>query len=79
MYGGPRGYIGVEDTTLGENPHMGRLDGWGIVPFVGRGPQQRRRVLCGAEHNGCGGALREADTPYGKQPQVGANPPSWVR
>jgi hypothetical protein len=76
--GGARGQRGVEDTPLGENPHVGLPDGWGRVSFVGRGRQQRPRVICGAELNRYGGALREADTPCGKQPQVGAEPPSWL-
>jgi hypothetical protein len=41
---------------------------------LGHGPQQRRQVLCGAEPDGCGEALREADTPYGIQPPVLAGP-----
>jgi hypothetical protein len=72
--GGPRGDPGVEDPPMGENPDVGRPDGWGRVPFVGRGPQQRRGVLGGAESNGCGGTVREADTPYGTQPTVGEEP-----
>jgi hypothetical protein len=41
---------------------------------VGRGPQQRRVVLGVAEPNGCGGAVREADTSYRTQPAVGEKP-----
>jgi hypothetical protein len=72
--GGPRDDPDVEDTPLGENPHVGRPDEWDRVPFVGRGPQQRRRVVCGAECNGCGGAVREADAPHGTQSMVGKEP-----
>jgi hypothetical protein len=32
---------------------VGLPDGWGRVPFVGHGHQQRWQVLCGAEPNGC--------------------------
>jgi hypothetical protein len=71
---GPTGDPDVDDTPLGENPRVGRPDGWGRVPFVGRDPQSRRRVLCGAEPNGCGGTVREADTPCGTQLRVGARP-----
>jgi hypothetical protein len=64
---------GEKYSPLGENPHVGRCDGWGSLPFVRCGPQQRR-VVCGAEPNGCGGAVRQADTPYGTQPRVGIEP-----
>jgi hypothetical protein len=47
--GGHRVDPGVDDPPLEENPDVGHLKGWGRVPFVGRGPQHRRRVLCGAE------------------------------
>jgi hypothetical protein len=76
----------VEDIPLVENPNVGRPDGWGRVLFVVRGHQQRPGLLCGAEGNGCGTALREANTPYRKQHQVGAEAPllflvrlGWVR
>jgi hypothetical protein len=46
---------------------------------MGRGPQRRRRVLCGAEPSGCGGALREADTPHGWQPVGGGEVPRFDR
>jgi hypothetical protein len=29
--GGARGERAVEDTQLGENPHVGRRDGWGSL------------------------------------------------
>jgi hypothetical protein len=80
--GEERGDPGVEEPPLGENLHLGRPDGWGSVLFVGRGPQQIWRVLCGAESNGCGGAVREAGTPIGTQLTVGEEPPcglGWVR
>jgi hypothetical protein len=32
---------------------------------------KNKRELVGVEQNGCGGDLREADTPYGKQPGRG--------
>jgi hypothetical protein len=69
---GPRGDPGVDDPPLGVKPHVGRPDDWGRVPFLGCGPQQRVRFFCGAEPNGCGGALREEVTPHGTQPPVGA-------
>jgi hypothetical protein len=38
---------------------------------VGGGPQQRWRVLCGAEPNVCGGDVRQADMLHGVQHTVG--------
>jgi hypothetical protein len=46
----------------------------GQSPFVGRGPLEQERRLCREEPNGCGGAMREADTHYGTQPTVGEEP-----
>lgn len=41
--------------------------------FVGTGPQQQRRVFCGVEIK-VGKPLREANTAYGTQPPVEAEP-----
>jgi hypothetical protein len=51
-----------------------RHDGWGGVPFWRRGLQQLLLVLGEAERNVCGGAVREADTLYGTEPRVVAEP-----
>jgi hypothetical protein len=65
----PHGDPGVEYTPLGETPPCG-MPGWMGQSFV-----------CGAwpsratANSLWGRALREADTPYGKQPQVGVEPP----
>jgi hypothetical protein len=55
-YGGPSD-ADVEAQPLEEISDVRCLDGWSRVPFVGRGPQQRRGVLGGAEGIECGGAV----------------------
>jgi hypothetical protein len=57
LWGGP----GVADPPLGQTPFWGEPAGWGRVPFIGRGTQQQRRYLFGAEANVFRGAPREAD------------------
>jgi hypothetical protein len=61
-------------STAGGKLPCGMLRWMGRESFVGCAPQQRRRFLCGAEPNGCGGFLREVHTPYGTEPPVGAEP-----
>jgi hypothetical protein len=56
--GGPQSDLGTEDAPLE----------WGRVLFVGSGPQQRGRVLCGA---GASGGQTKA---YGRETRVGAKP-----
>jgi hypothetical protein len=53
---------------------VGCHDGRDRVLFVERRPQRRGRFFCGAEPNGGGRAVRKADTPYGTQPRVWAEP-----
>jgi hypothetical protein len=45
--GWPRGDRGVQDRPRWGNPHVGRADRWGLVPFWGRAAQNDGEFLVG--------------------------------
>jgi hypothetical protein len=68
---GPRGDLGVEVQLLGENHHV---EWMGQCPVCEAWLSTATASSLWAERKGCGGALREVDTPCGTQLPVGAEP-----
>jgi hypothetical protein len=73
--GGARGEWGVEDTSLGESTY-GMTRGEGAEPHLW-GVVLNSEGECLVGRSVKGGALREGDMLNGKQPEVGAERPSW--
>jgi hypothetical protein len=71
------GRPGVYDKPLGENPHVGLPDGLAESRLWGEALNNNGEFFVGRGVTGVG-SLKEKDTPYWKQPQVGAVPPSWL-
>jgi hypothetical protein len=73
-----KGYPGVHDTPVGENSPRCMPRWMEQRPLCRPWSSTAAARLCGAERNGCGGALRKACTPYRVQPACGAEPHTWL-